>query len=91
LLYYIHTGIKIDALSKIDASKGYKGITCLVVEKGMGIKIAKKEQKLGIRASSTCTLDFDDVKVPLENIIGGEGQGYKVPGSNPSTSPISDS
>jgi len=44
----------------------------------MGIKIAKKEQKLGIRASSTCTLDFDDVKVPLENVIGGEGKGYKL-------------
>jgi alkylation response protein AidB-like acyl-CoA dehydrogenase len=44
----------------------------------MGIQIAKKEQKLGIRASSTCTLNFDDVKVPAENIIGGEGKGYKV-------------
>ena len=45
----------------------------------MGVKIAKKEQKLGIRASSTCTLAFDDVKVPFENVIGGEGTGYKVP------------
>jgi alkylation response protein AidB-like acyl-CoA dehydrogenase len=45
----------------------------------MGIEIAKKEQKLGIRASSTCTLNFDDLKIPAENIIGGEGQGYKVP------------
>jgi len=44
----------------------------------MGIQIAKKEEKLGIRASSTCTLNFDDLKVPVENIIGGEGQGYKV-------------
>lgn len=44
----------------------------------MGVKIAKKEQKLGIRASSTCTLSFDDVKVPLENVIGGVGTGYKV-------------
>ena len=44
----------------------------------MGIQIAKKEQKLGIRASSTCTLNFDDMKIPAENIIGGEGQGYKV-------------
>jgi short/branched chain acyl-CoA dehydrogenase len=44
----------------------------------MGIQIAKKEQKLGIRASSTCTLNFDDLKIPAENIIGGEGQGYKV-------------
>ncbi|KAG8901238.1 hypothetical protein FRB99_005464, partial [Tulasnella sp. 403] len=56
----------------VDPSKGYKGITCFIVEKDMGIEIAKKEQKLGIRASSTCTLNFDDVKVPLENVIGGE-------------------
>ena len=44
----------------------------------MGIQIAKKEEKLGIRASSTCALNFDDLKVPEENIIGGEGKGYKV-------------
>jgi len=62
----------------IDPSKGYKGITCFIVERDMGIRIAKKEQKLGIRASSTCTIDFDDVQVPLENIIGGEGLGYKL-------------
>lgn len=49
----------------------------------MGIQIAKKEQKLGIRASSTCTLNFDDLKVPAENIIGGEGRGYKVSLSSP--------
>ena len=61
-----------------DFSKGYKGITCFVATKDMGIKVAKKEQKLGIRASSTCTLNFDDLKIPEENIIGGIGQGYKV-------------
>lgn len=61
----------------VDASKGYKGITCFVVPRE-DVKIAKKEQKLGIRASSTCTVAFDDVKVPLENVIGGEGKGYKV-------------
>lgn len=44
----------------------------------MGIQIAKKEQKLGIRASSTCSLSFDDLRVPAENVIGGEGKGYKV-------------
>jgi len=63
---------------QIDPSKGYKGITCFVATKDMGIQIAKKEQKLGIRASSTCTLNFDDLKIPAENIIGGEGKGYKV-------------
>jgi short-chain 2-methylacyl-CoA dehydrogenase len=44
----------------------------------MGIKIAKKEQKLGIRASSTCSLNFDDLRIPAENVIGEEGKGYKV-------------
>lgn len=43
----------------------------------MGIEIAKKEQKLGIRASSTCLLNLDDVKVPAENLLGEEGKGYK--------------
>ncbi|CAJ0833744.1 10304_t:CDS:2 [Entrophospora sp. SA101] len=46
-----------------DPSKGYKGITRFVVEKEMGVKIAKKEYKLGIRASSTCTVNFDGVKI----------------------------
>ncbi|KAF9526255.1 mitochondrial acyl-CoA dehydrogenase [Crepidotus variabilis] len=64
--------------ANIDPSKGYKGITCFIATKDMGIKIAKKEQKLGIRASSTCTLDFDDLRIPEENIIGGEGKGYKI-------------
>ncbi|GJN89767.1 hypothetical protein Rhopal_002756-T1 [Rhodotorula paludigena] len=61
----------------LDPSKGYKGISCFVVEKEMGVEIAKKEKKLGIRASSTCTLNFDDVKVPAENLLGDEGLGYK--------------
>ncbi|KDQ14146.1 hypothetical protein BOTBODRAFT_32932 [Botryobasidium botryosum FD-172 SS1] len=64
--------------ANVDPSKGYKGITCFVVTKDMGIKIAKKEEKLGIRASSTCVLNFDDVEVPEENIIGGVGKGYKL-------------
>ncbi|KAI9507682.1 acyl-CoA oxidase [Russula earlei] len=64
--------------ANIDPSKGYKGITCFVATRDMGIQIAKKEQKLGIRASSTCTLNFDDLKVPTENVIGGEGLGYKI-------------
>lgn len=64
--------------ANMDPSKGYKGITCFLVEKEMGIEIAKKEQKLGIRASSTCTLNFDELKVPIENMVGKEGQGYKI-------------
>jgi alkylation response protein AidB-like acyl-CoA dehydrogenase len=63
---------------KVDPSKGYKGITCFIATRDMGIQIAKKEQKLGIRASSTCTLNFDDLKIPEENVIGGVGNGYKV-------------
>ncbi|TFK43126.1 acyl-CoA oxidase [Crucibulum laeve] len=64
--------------ANIDPSAGYKGITCFIATKDMGIQIAKKEQKLGIRASSTCTLNFDDLKIPAENVIGGEGKGYKI-------------
>ena len=64
--------------ANLDPSKGYKGISAFVVEKGTpGFSIAKKEKKLGIRASSTCVLNFDDVEVPKENLIGEEGQGYK--------------
>jgi short/branched chain acyl-CoA dehydrogenase len=62
----------------VDPSKGYKGITCFIATKDMGIQIAKKEQKLGIRASSTCVINFDDLMIPAGNIIGGEGKGYKV-------------
>ena len=58
---------------------GYKGITAFVVEKGMpGFSVGKKENKLGIRASSTCELILDDCIVPKENIIGEVGKGYKV-------------
>lgn len=62
----------------VDASKGYKGITCFVVDKSMGIEIAKKEKKLGIRASSTCVLNFDGIQVPKENVLGEVGKGYKI-------------
>ena len=67
-----------DQIVQIDPSKGYKGITCFIATKDMGVKIAKKEQKLGIRASSTCTLNFDDMRIPAENVIGEVGKGYKV-------------
>ena len=43
----------------------------------MGVQVAKKESKLGIRASSTCSLTFDDVKVPAANVLGQVGQGYR--------------
>ncbi|WVF69017.1 hypothetical protein IAT40_003791 [Kwoniella sp. CBS 6097] len=64
--------------ANVDPSKGYKGITCFIMSKDMGVEIAKKEKKLGIKASSTCLLNFDDVKIPKENIVGEIGKGYKI-------------
>ncbi|RYP27917.1 hypothetical protein DL767_007444 [Monosporascus sp. MG133] len=64
--------------ANLDPSQGHRGITAFVVEKGTpGFSIAKKEKKLGIRASSTCVINLDDVEVPPENLLGEEGQGYK--------------
>lgn len=64
--------------ANLDHSKGYKGITAFIVEKNMkGFSIAKKEKKLGIKASSTCVLNFDEVVIPKENLLGEEGDGYK--------------
>ncbi len=63
----------------IDPSAGYRGITAFVVERGMeGFSVSKKENKLGIRASSTCELLLEDVRVPKENVVGEVGKGYKV-------------
>ncbi|POS75066.1 acyl-CoA dehydrogenase [Diaporthe helianthi] len=64
--------------ANLDPSKGYKGITAFIVEREMkGFSIAKKEKKLGIKASSTCVVNFDDVEVPKENLLGKVGEGYK--------------
>lgn len=63
----------------IDPSAGYKGITAFIVEKGFeGFSVGKKEDKLGIRASSTTELILDNCKVPKENVLGEIGKGYKV-------------
>lgn len=63
----------------VDPAAGYKGITCFAVERGAkGFTIPRKEDKLGIRASSTCELVFDGVVVPRANVIGDVGRGYKV-------------
>jgi alkylation response protein AidB-like acyl-CoA dehydrogenase len=63
----------------VDPSAGYKGITAFIVEKDFeGFSVGKKEDKLGIRASSTTELILDNCKVPKENVLGEVGKGYKV-------------
>jgi alkylation response protein AidB-like acyl-CoA dehydrogenase len=63
----------------VDVSKGYKGITAFLVEKDFpGFTVGKKEDKLGIRASSTCELILEDCRVPKENVLGEVGKGYKI-------------
>ncbi|MBA3334899.1 MAG: acyl-CoA dehydrogenase [Acidobacteria bacterium] len=63
----------------IDTNAGYKGITAFIVEKDFeGFSIGKKEDKLGIRASSTTELILDSCRVPKENVLGEIGKGYKV-------------
>jgi len=63
----------------VDPSAGYKGITCFLIERDTpGFRIGKKEDKLGIRASSTCELIFDDCLVPPASVMGEPGKGYRV-------------
>lgn len=62
-----------------DPEAGYKGITAFLVERGFpGFAVGKKEDKLGLRASSTCELVLDDCRVPMENVLGERGKGYKI-------------
>ncbi len=63
----------------VDASAGHKGITAFLVEKGAaGFTIGKKEEKLGIRASSTCELILEECAVPAAQVLGEAGKGYKI-------------
>ena len=65
-------------MTATDKYKGSKGISTFIVEKGMpGFSVAKKEKKLGIRSSDTVSLAFQDCRVPVENRIGNEGEGFK--------------
>jgi len=65
--------------ANVKPEAGYRGITGFLVERGSpGLTIGKKEDKLGIRASSTCELLLDDCRVPAENVLGEIGKGYKV-------------
>jgi alkylation response protein AidB-like acyl-CoA dehydrogenase len=63
----------------INPEAGYRGITAFIVERGFpGFTVGKKEDKLGIRASSTCELILEDCRVPKESVLGEVGKGYKV-------------
>src|SRR5437868_4179111 len=63
----------------VDPAAGYKGITAFLVEKQFpGFNVGKKEDKLGIRASSTCELVLEDCRVPKNNVLGEAGKGYKI-------------
>lgn len=63
----------------VDPSAGYKGITAFIIERDTpGFQVGKKEDKLGIRASSTCELLLDDCRLPVVNVLGQPGKGYKI-------------
>ncbi len=66
-------------LATVNPDAGYKGITAFMIDRGTpGFSVGKKEDKLGIRASSTCELLLDDCRVPKANVLGEVGKGYKV-------------
>lgn len=65
--------------ANLNPEAGHRGITAFLVERGVeGFTVGKKEDKLGIRASSTCELLFEDCRVPHDNLLGERGKGYKV-------------
>ncbi|MHB8437537.1 MAG: acyl-CoA dehydrogenase family protein [Acidimicrobiales bacterium] len=64
--------------ARTDQGAGHRGISCFVVEADWGVKVAKLEQKMGLRGSPTGEVVFDDVRVPVENRIGEEGQGFTI-------------
>jgi alkylation response protein AidB-like acyl-CoA dehydrogenase len=72
-----HAGVFL-VMANADPAKGYKGITCFVVDaETEGLEVGAPEDKLGIRASSTCPVTFSGCKVPASNILGERGKGYK--------------
>ena len=65
--------------AQMDKSKGNRGIAAFILEKGTpGFTFGKKEKKMGIRSSATYELVFEDVHIPAENLLGEEGQGFKI-------------
>ncbi len=78
-VFTTHGGVGeiIVVMAVTDKSKGKNGISAFIIEKGYeGLIVGKKEDKLGMRASDTCSLTFDNCRVPAENLLGKEGQGY---------------
>ena len=79
---WVTNGINSDIVmlfAMTETGVGYKGISCFIVEKGWdGFEAGKPEDKLGIRASDTSELYFDNVRIPVENLVGGEGIGFKI-------------
>jgi alkylation response protein AidB-like acyl-CoA dehydrogenase len=64
--------------AKTDPEGGHRGISCFVVEAGWGVKVAKHEDKMGLRGSPTGEVVFDDVRVPAANLVGEEGRGFHI-------------
>src|SRR5271165_5436619 len=64
--------------AKTDPEAGHRGISCFLVEAGFGIEVAKHEDKLGLRGSPTGEILLHDVRVPVANLIGEEGQGFTI-------------
>ena len=79
---WVTNGINSDlviVMAVTDQSKGYKGISAFIVPKDLdGISLGNKEDKLGIRSSDTCEIHFDNCRVPIENLISDEGEGYRI-------------
>lgn len=79
---FITNGVHADrfiVFATMDKAAGHKGVSAFVVEKErLGFSVGKKEKKLGIRSSDTAMLNFDNVKVPAENLIGAERQGFRI-------------
>ena len=64
--------------AKTDPSAGHRGISCFLVERDWGVQLTKLEEKMGIRGSPTGEVVFDEVRVPVENRIGEEGEGFRI-------------
>ena len=79
---WVTSGINSDVvivMALTDKSAGYNGISTFIVQKGLdGFLVGQKEDKLGIRGSDTCELYFDNCRVPIENLIDKEGQGFRI-------------